>query len=88
MFSLKIRYVLYGIILSASLITLVAQASTVDGVFGEYFRRMVGMCSASSAQVITGFDNNSGTFGVKVCTTLTNLLDTIGIKVSSGNVGI
>ncbi len=38
---LKLKYTLYGTIISASLITLVAQASTVDGVFGDYFRRMI-----------------------------------------------
>ncbi len=81
MFSLKIRYTLYGMILSASLITLVAQASTVDGVFGEYFRNMVGVCSTTDAKVITGFDNNPSLFGDKVCTKLTSLLDTIGINV-------
>ncbi len=88
MFSLKIRYTLYGVILSASLITLVAQATTTDGVFGEYFSRMVGVCSTTDAEVITGFDSNPSLFGVKVCKTLTSLLDTIGIKVSGNNVGI
>ncbi len=90
MFSLKIRYTLYGMIISASLITIVAQATTTDGVFGEYFRRMVGTCNLSNAQVLTGFDDNPSValFGTKACTTLTSLLDTIGIKVTSGNVGI
>ena len=88
MFSLKIRYALYGVIASASLITLVAQATTTDGVFGEYFSRMVGVCSTTDAEVITGFDSNPSLFGVKVCKTLTSLLDTIGIKVSGNNVGI
>ncbi len=84
----KLRYTLYGTIISASLITLVAQASSVDGVFGDYFRKMVGTCTLWTDQVITWFDNNPNFFGEKVCTTLTSLLDTIGIKVSSGNVGI
>ncbi len=90
MFSLKIRYTLYGMIISASLITLVAQASSTDGVFGEYFRKMVGTCVTANAEVLTGFDPNPtlGIFGTKVCTTITSLLDTIGIDVISGNVGI
>ncbi len=77
-------------ILTTSLITLVAQATTTDGVFGEYFRRMVGTCNLSNAEVLTGFDSNPSVaiFGTKACTTLTSLLDTIGIKVIGGNVGI
>ncbi len=76
-------------ILSVSLITIITQASTVDGVFVDYFRRMMGTCSSSDAEVLTGFDSTSTLFGTKACNTLTSLLDTIGIDVTtSGDVGI
>ncbi len=89
MFSLKIRYALYGMILSASLITLVAQAGTEDGVFGDYFYRMIGVCPTNK-EIVTGFDPNTGQYGARVCTKITSILGKIGINVddATGNIGI
>ena len=71
MFSLKIRYALYGVIASASLITLVAQANTTDGVFGIYFRNMINTACTGTG-VLTGFDDIIGSagYGTKICTGL------------------
>ncbi len=75
MFSLKIRYALYGVIASASLITLVAQASPTDGVFGDYFRRMI-TTACTGTGVVTGFDDTIGSaaYGMKTCTALSTIL--------------
>ena len=78
----KLRYTLYGAVASLSLITLAVQASSPDGVFGDYFTNMTGFCI--SDQVITGFSNTAGaTYATKQCTSLAQILGGI-----TGNLGI
>ncbi len=89
MFSLKIRYTLYGMIISASLITLVAQASSTDGVFGIYFRNMI-TTACSWVNILTWFDDTNGSvaYGTKICTALSVPLAAYDIYPVSGNLGI
>ena len=68
MFSSQLRYFLYGTVLSASLISLSVSAGAADGVFGDYFTRMIGSCNPSFWQVVTGFDTTPTTYGNRQCT--------------------
>lgn len=80
MFSLKIKYFLYGILVSVSLISIITYANS-DGVFGDYFDRMTGFCAlgGSTSEVLTGLGNNTDLvpFGTKRCTTLKSLIGNI-----------
>lgn len=73
--SLQLRYFLYGTILSVSLISLSVQAGTNDGVFGDYFTRIIGGCPSNT--VITGFDSTASTYGTRQCSSLQSLLGTL-----------
>ncbi len=75
MFSPQLRYFLYGSLLSASLISLSASAGTADGVFGDYFTRIIGGCPANT--VVTGFDSTASTYGTRQCSSLQLLLGTL-----------
>ncbi len=76
MFSLQLRYFLYGTIISASLISLSVQAWTNDGVFGDYFTRIIGGCPTNT--VITGFDSTaSASYGTRQCSSLQSILGAI-----------
>jgi len=48
MFTQKIKYFLYGMIASLSLVSVITYASGTDGVFGDYFERITGLCAANS----------------------------------------
>ena len=51
-------------------------AGTADGIFGDYFTRMTGVCSNS--EVLSGFDNSaSSNFGNKTCTAIKTILGTV-----------
>lgn len=86
MFTQKIKYFLYGMIASLSLVSVITYASGTDGVFGDYFERITGLCAANS--VITWFEDASGTFGTKNCTTISSLVGSLGIFNDAGNIGI
>jgi len=47
---------------------------------------MTGICATNS--VITGFEDASGTFGTKNCTTISSLVASLGIFNDAGNIGI
>ena len=51
MYFLKIKYFLYGILISLSLNFIITQANIADGEFGVYFERMTGICN--TGEVIT-----------------------------------
>lgn len=73
MFSPQIRWFLYGVLITTSLVSVVTYASThSDGVFGEYFERMTGICE--SGKLITGFDSGSTNYWLKECTSLQDIL--------------
>ena len=65
--SSQLRYALYGTVLSASLISLSVSAGAADGVFGDYFTRMIGSCPLDS--IVTGF-NSTSSYGTRQCKTI------------------
>lgn len=68
-----LRWITLGIGLSLSLSTLLVQAAGADGVFGDYFTRMVGGCA--SGYSITGFDSTIwATYGAKQCTSVQTII--------------
>ena len=76
MTSIKLRYFLYGMVLSASLASLATQATGPDWVFGDYFQSMINdaaWCWANTA--ITGF--KSSPYGEQECTSFNNLVNTV-----------
>lgn len=79
MFSSRIRYSLYGVILTASLGSLAVQAAGTDGIFGDYFQNMIrDAASCGTNTVITGFDTTDGsTFGTQECTPFNTLVKTV-----------
>lgn len=79
MFSSRIRYSLYGVILTASLGSLAVQAAGTDGIFGDYFQNMIrDAASCGTNTVITGFDTTAGsTFGTQECTPFNTLVKTV-----------
>jgi hypothetical protein len=74
MSTIKFRYFLYGTILFLST-SIIASAGSEDGVFGDYFTRMIWLCPASS--VVTGFDTNSNTYGARQCKTISEMIGSI-----------
>ncbi len=91
MFTQKIKYFLYGIIISASLISIFSYASWPDGVFGDYFQNIINnsvVCNDPNA-VVTGFDNTLGaSYGTKICRTIKDLVSSLGIFNNAGDIGI
>ena len=81
--SSRLRYTLYGTVLSASLISLSASAGTADGVFGEYFKNIINTPCSYGYEVITGFSASSTNYGTRTCTSIATVLGN-----STGNVGI
>ena len=79
MFSSRIRYSLYGVILTASLGSLAVQAAGTDGIFGDYCQNMIrDAASCGTNTVITGFDTTDGsTFGTQECTPFNTLVKTV-----------
>jgi hypothetical protein len=71
----QLRYFFYGTILSVSLISLSVSAGTADGVFGDYFTRIIGSCTTNT--VVTGFDSTAHTYGARQCSSLQSLLGTL-----------
>lgn len=51
----KIKYFLFGILVSATLNVIITQANPDDGVFGVYFERMTGICPTNN--VITSYSS-------------------------------
>lgn len=94
MFSIKIKSFIYGVLVSISLISVITYASGSDGVFGDYFKRMINDVSGSICEntntVITDFDETpSNTYGTKVCRTIKDLMSSAGIWSDvGGNIGI
>ncbi|MBC7503719.1 hypothetical protein H7169_02010 [Candidatus Gracilibacteria bacterium] len=74
-FKTKIRYTLYGVIASASIISISAQAAGLDGVFGDYFTNMTTSCGANEA--ITGFNTAPATYGMRICTTFQSIVGSV-----------
>ena len=72
----QLRYLLYGTVLSASLISLTVQATPADGVFGDYFSNIINN-SCTSNSVVTGFDTTSSAYGTTKCSTIQSLLGSI-----------
>ena len=89
MFSSQIRWFLYGVLITTSLVSIITYASGTDGVFGDYFERIVanvGTCTNSDV-VVTGFSN--APYGTKLCRTIKDLMSSAGIwSDASGNIGI
>lgn len=86
MFSIKIKYFLYGIITSVSLISIVTYAASgPDGVFGDYFTRMTGLCASNS--VVTWFQTGS-LYGKQECITIGSLVGSLDIFNLAGNIWI
>lgn len=75
MLTSNLRYLIYGIISTLSLSSIIVSAGTEDGVFGDYFTRMIWLCPASS--VVTGFDTNSNTYGARQCKTISEMIGSI-----------
>lgn len=94
MFSIKIKSFLYGALISISFISVITYASWPDGVFGDYFKRIINDVSGSICEntntVITDFDETPGnTYGTKVCRTIKDLMSSAGIWSDvGGNIGI
>ncbi|MBC7503718.1 hypothetical protein H7169_02005, partial [Candidatus Gracilibacteria bacterium] len=74
-FKTKARYTLYGVIASASIISISAQAAGLDGVFGDYFTNMTTSCGANEA--ITGFNTAPATYGMRICTTFQSIVGSV-----------
>ncbi len=85
MFSIKIKSFLYGVIISAWLVSVMTYANS-DGVFGDYFTRMTGLCTNDS--VITWFQTSSSIYGTKECTRISDLIGSLNIFHLAGNIGI
>lgn len=75
MHSFKIKYFLYGILISISLNFIITQASSNDGEFGVYFERITGICNAD--EVITGYSGDSLNFWEKKCTPFKEIVGNI-----------
>ena len=75
MFSSQLRYFLYGTVVSISIISLSVSAGETDGVFGDYFTRIIGSCPSNT--VVTGFDSTASTYGTRRCSSLQALLGTL-----------
>ena len=73
--SQKIKYTLYGVLASVSVITLVTQAAGPDGVFGDYFSKMTLNCT-NTYDLITGF-NNTGDYGMRKCHTIQEVFQNV-----------
>ncbi|MBC7503941.1 hypothetical protein H7169_03140, partial [Candidatus Gracilibacteria bacterium] len=75
LYNSRLRYTLYGMIASASLISISAQAAGPDGVFGDYFTNMTTSCGANEA--ITGFNTAPATYGMRICTTFQSIVGSV-----------
>ncbi len=75
----RLRYALYGSLLSASLISLSVSAGAADGVFGEYFNNIIkDSTNCGINTTITGFTSTAGTsFGTQRCTTFQNIVKSV-----------
>jgi len=88
MSSLKLKSFILGILISSSFISIITYAHS-DGVFGEYFDRMVQPCGLPGSTIINGFSSGSTDYGTISCKSLFNLLGTIfGPSVPSANSSI
>jgi len=76
MSSHKIKSFILGILISSSFISIIAYAHS-DGVFGEYFDRMVQPCGLPGSTIINGFSSGSTDYSTISCTSLFDLLGTI-----------
>lgn len=87
----KIKYFLFGIIISASIVSVVTYATWDDGVFGDYFQNIINnawICNNANS-VVTSFDNSLGSsYGTKICRTIKDLVSSLGIYNVAGNIGI
>lgn len=75
MYFLKIKYFLYGILISLSLNFIITQANIADGEFGVYFERMTGICN--TGEVITWYSGDSLNFWEKECTPFKEIVGNI-----------
>lgn len=78
MFSPQIRWFLYGVLITTSLVSVITYASGIDGVFGDYFDNIIHDavgCWTNTA--ITGFDTTPANFGKQKCTTFDNIVRTV-----------
>ena len=87
----KIKYFLYGIFVSASIVSVVTYATWPDGVFGDYFQNIINstwVCNDANS-VVTSFDDSLGSsYGTKICRTIKDLVSSLGIYNVAGNIGI
>lgn len=75
----KVKYALYGALISTSIVSTIAYAGTIDGVFGDYFRNIVtNAASCGTNTAIIGFDTTTGsTFGTQKCTTFQSIVQSV-----------
>lgn len=78
MFSIKIKSFLYGSLITASLISVTTYALTwPDGVFGDYFERMIQPAWCWLASAITGFSGASSAYGQQECMTFIDIVKSV-----------
>ncbi len=68
-------YSFFIVMFSACILSVPLFSHAADGLFGTYFQRMTWPCAVWS--VLTGFDQTSGSYGTRTCTTLSTMLGSI-----------